>query len=199
MVSMKSLLTAGVFLAAMPCATAVGAPEGDAALQRMHGAFVEAFVDSDGFGMRRVTPMMAHMRHYQSDGLGDGRCVVDVELVGVARHDPAVVHTAHFMGFQHRDERSAAPAPVASIRGLQAWERDALAALTAGSAMVVRTTPSGMRAMGPIRARQACLACHDGYREGDVLGALSYGVGRLAAPARSPEKRICQPGHVLSP
>ncbi|HEY1036925.1 MAG TPA: hypothetical protein VGE09_18260, partial [Pseudoxanthomonas sp.] len=52
---------------------AIGAPiargqtpgEDDAALRRMHDAFVEAFIDSQGFGKRRVTPMMARMRHYQ--------------------------------------------------------------------------------------------------------------------------------------
>ena len=199
MASMRSLLVPAVLLAAIPCVTAGRAPEGDAALQRMHGEFVEAFVDSDGFGRRRVTPMMVRMRHYQFEGIGeDGRCVVDVELIGVARHDPAVVHGAHFMGFQHRDDDAAAFVPVTSTRGLQAWERDALAALKAGSGMVVRATPAGTRAMGPIRARPACLACHEGYREGDVLGALSYGVGRLAVPAHAPESRSCQPERITS-
>ena len=49
-------------------AIAIGAPiarsqtsEDDAALHRMHDAFVEAFIDSQGFGKRRVTPMMVRM------------------------------------------------------------------------------------------------------------------------------------------
>jgi len=199
MASMRSLLVPAVLLAAMPCATAGRASEGGAALQRMHGEFIEAFVDSEGFGRRRVTPMMVRMRHYQFEGIGDdGSCIVDVELVGVARHDPAVVHGAHFMGFQHRDDDAAAFVPTAPTRGLQAWERDALAALKTGSGMVVRATPTGLRAMGPIRARPACLACHEGYREGDVLGALSYGLGRLAVPAHAPESRSCQLERITS-
>ena len=199
MASMRSVLVSAAFLAAVPGATSGTASEADIALQRMHGEFVEAFVDSEGFGRRRVTPMMVRMRHYQFEGIGDdGRCVTDVELVGVARHDPAVVHGAHFMGFQHRDDDAAAFVPTAPIRGLQAWERDALAALTAGSAMVVRATPAGMRAMGPIRARPACLACHGQYREGDVLGALSYGLGRLAVPPHAPGPQYCRPERITS-
>ena len=199
MASMRSVLVSAAFLAAVPGATSGTASEADVALQRMHGEFVEAFVDSEGFGRRRVTPMMVRMRHYQFEGIGDdGRCVTDVELVGVARHDPAVVHGAHFMGFQHRDDDAAAFVPMAPTRSLQAWERDALAALKAGSGMVVRATPTGTRAMGPIRARAACLACHEGYREGDVLGALSYGLGRLAVPAHAPASRSCQPERITS-
>jgi len=189
-----------VGLMAMPSATASRAVEDEEALRRMHGEFVDAFVDSEGFGRRRVTPMMARMRHYQFEGVGDdGRCVLDMELVGVARHDPAVVHGAHFMGFQHRDADAAASVPMTSTRALQAWERDALVALKAGSGIVVQTTPTGTRAMGPIRARAACLACHDGHREGDVLGALSYGLGHLAAPAQAPGSRSCQPERITSP
>ncbi|WP_062352284.1 hypothetical protein [Pseudoxanthomonas mexicana] len=186
-------------LAAMPPATAGRTGEGDEALQRMHGEFVEAFVDSEGFGKRRVTPMMQRMRHYQFAGVGDdGRCVLDVELVGVARHDPAVVHVAHFMGFQHRDDDAAAFVPPTRTRGLQAWEREALSTLVAGSGMVVRETPTGTRAMGAIRARPACLACHDDRREGDVLGALSYGLGRLATPAQAEGAPYCRPERVTS-
>jgi len=112
MASMRWWWLAPVVLMAMPSATASRADEGDEALRRMHGEFVDAFVDSEGFGRRRVTPMMLRMRHYRFEGIeDDGRCVLDVELVGVARHDPAVVHGAHFMGFQHRDDDAVASVP----------------------------------------------------------------------------------------
>ena len=195
MARMRWLLPAlVVVVATLPVATAGRADDGAAALRRMHGEFVDAFVDSRGFGKRRVTPMMARMRRYQFEGIGgDGRCVLDVELVGVARHDPPVVHGANFMGFQHRDGDAAAPAATAPTRGLHAWERDALSELAAGRDLVVRATPGGERAMGPIRARRDCLACHADRREGDVLGALSYGLGRVAASPQEPDRRFCRP------
>jgi len=188
------LLACIVVLAAAPAARGGGANDSRTALLQMHGEFVDAFIDSQGFGKRRVTPMMAKMRHYQFEGVDEeGRCVLDVELVGVARHDPPVVHGATFLGFQHRDDDAAMPLPPMSTRGLQAWERDALAALVAGADIVKHAGPGGERAMGPIRARPDCLACHRDRREGDVLGALSYGLGRIAMPADAPERRFCQP------
>ena len=182
-------------------AIAIGAPiarsqtsEDDAALHRMHDAFVEAFIDSQGFGKRRVTPMMVRMRHYQFEGVGEqGRCVFDVELVGVARHDPPVVHSAGFMGFQHRDGDAAMPALHTSRRPLREWERQALARLIGGADIVVDAGPGGERAMGPIRARPDCLACNRDHREGEVLGALSYGLGRITVAPDVPDRRDCRP------
>jgi len=187
------LLACVVALAAAPAARG-SANDSRTALLRMHGEFVDAFIDSQGFGKRRITPMMAQMRRYQFEGIdGDGRCVLEVELVGVARHDPPVVHAASFMGFQHRDDVTAIPLSSMSLRGLQAWERDALATLVAGADIVLHEGPDGMRSMAPIRARAECLACHRDRREGDVLGALSYRLGRIATPADAPDRRFCQP------
>ncbi len=188
------LLAFVVVVATAPAAIRSNANEGNAALLRMHGEFVDAFVDSQDFGMRRVTPMMARMRHYQFEGFGEGgRCVFDVELVGVARHDPPVVHAATFMGFQHSAGDAGAMAPSPSIRGLQAWERNGLSRLMAGGDIVVQATPGGARMMGPIRARPDCLYCHRGHREGDVLGALSYGLGHIVASPDDPGRRSCRP------
>ena len=38
-----------------------------------------------------------------------------------------------------------------------------------------------------------CLACHARSREGDVLGALSYGLGRVAGSAEASDRRSCVP------
>lgn len=184
--------------ACAPLAIAGAVHDDDPALRRMHGEFVDAFVDSRGFGRMRVTPMMARMREAGFNALDEhGRCVIDVELVGVARHDPPVVHAARFMGFQHPDGDPGLRASPASTRGLQPWEREALAALQAGTELVVRNTPRGERAMGAIRARPACLSCHEDHREGDVLGALGYGLGRLSMPAQA-SSPACQPERATS-
>ncbi|MEL1263610.1 hypothetical protein [Pseudoxanthomonas putridarboris] len=167
--------------------------DGDApALQRMHEAFVEAFVESDGFGPRRVTPMMVQMRRYEFDGIGDsGRCVHDVELIGIARHDPPLVHAGRFMGFQHANAESG-QAPGHPTRDLSGWESDMLGLLASGQSLVVHDVAGSTRAMGPIRARGECLACHARAREGDLLGALSYGLGRIETPPGNPERRFCR-------
>lgn len=187
MMSMRRWMLIGIMaVTCAPLATMGGVPGDDAVLRRMHDAFVDAFVDSQGFGKTRVTPMMVRMRHYQFEGIGDsGRCVLDVELVGIARHDPPVVYPANFMGFQHHDGDAALRPPVMPVRSLHKWEREAVAALGTGKQIVMRAQPKGERAMGAIRARPACLTCHTGSREGDVLGALSYGLGRVAADRRS--------------
>jgi len=187
MMSMRRWMLVGIMaVTCAPLATTGGVPGDDAALRRMHDAFVDAFVDSQGFGKTRVTPMMVRMRHYRFEGIGDsGRCVLDVELVGIARHDPPVVYPANFMGFQHHDGDAALGPPVMPVRTLSVWERQAVATLKAGQHIVLHITPGGERAMGSIRARPACLTCHTGSREGDVLGALSYGLGRVAADRRS--------------
>ena len=177
-----------------PLATKGSAPGDDAALRRMHEDFVDAFVSSQGFGKARVTPMMMRMRHYRFAGMGDdGRCVLDVELVGIARHDPPVVYPASFMGFQHHDRDTGVRAPAMPVRLLSAWERDAVATLKTGRHIVLQATSGGERAMGAIRARPDCLACHARSREGDVLGALSYGLGRIATSAQAPDQRSCVP------
>jgi hypothetical protein len=177
-----------------PLATTGSVLGDEAALRRMHEDFVDAFVNSQGFGKTRVTPMMVRMRHYQFEGIGgSGRCVHDVELIGIAWHDPPVVYPANFMGFQHEGGDAGLRLPVMPARSLQAWERDAVAALGTGQEIVRHALPGGERAMGAIRARRDCLTCHTRSREGDVLGALSYGLGHLVVPAQASDPRSCRP------
>ena len=59
------------------------------------------------------------------------------------------------------------------------------------------TAPADARAIAAIRARPACLSCHEDHREGDVLGALGYGLGRLTIPSQSASPS-CQPDRVTS-
>lgn len=189
----RRMLIPAMVVVCTPLLTAGSVP-GEAALHRMHAAFVDAFVDSQGFGKTRVTPMMERMRHYRFEGIGEtGRCVLDVELIGLARHDPPVVYPANFMGFQHHDGDTALRAPAMPVRTLHAWEREAVATLKAGQNIVLHTAPDGERAMGAIRARRDCLSCHADNREGDVLGALSYGLGRIGGSASAPDQRACMP------
>ncbi len=154
-------------------------------LLRMHDDFVLAFVDSAGFGRMRITPMMRTMQDYRTRG-ERSLWVENVELVGIAKHDPPVVFASPFMGFQHVEGDQ--PASPRGDRGRPptADERAALRALARGERLVVEAQGDGLRAIGAIRAADECLGCHRKARAGDMLGALIYRLRpapREAAPA----------------
>ena len=75
-------------------------PDLRSVLQRIHTDYVDAFVVSEGFGKSRLTPMMRLLWNPYSIDDGELR-VRDVQLVGIAKHDPPVVYTSAFQGFEH--------------------------------------------------------------------------------------------------
>lgn len=183
----------GVVGAAPPAADSMGAgPAGaddapPAELLRMHDDFVSAFVESDGFGYARVTPMMRVMHRYRTQGQ-PSLWVANVALVGIARHDPPVVFASPFQGFLHAPDMPSgseiAVRPRPEGRPLTQAEQDAVRALESGVPLLVHADGDGLRATGPIRARSECLACHKGKHEGDLLGAFVYTLRPLPPDAR---------------
>ncbi len=167
LVAMVSVLTAAAW------ASAVGrdAPARDELL-RMHDDFVLAFVQSEGFGMRRITPMMQVMQRYRTHG-ETALWVADLQLIGIARHDPPVVFSSAFQGFQHSEE-GMAPAPRREGRPLTDAERADVRALEDGQKLVVQPQGEALRVTGPVRAASECLGCHKDKRAGDLLGAFVY-------------------------
>ncbi len=154
-------------------ASAVGrAPPAEDALLRMHDDFVLAFVQSEGFGRARVTPMMRVMHDYRTRG-ETKLWIQDLQLIGIARHDPPVVFSSAFQGFQHAEEGMAL-APRREGRPLTDAERADVRALESGQRLVVHPQEDGLRAIGPIRAGDECLGCHKDKRAGDLLGAFVY-------------------------
>ena len=158
-----------------------------AALLRMHDDFVSAFVESDGFGYARVTPMMRLLHGYRTSG-DTPLHVADVALVGIAKHDPPVVFASPFQGFLHAPDmpsgRGVVVRPRPEGRPLTQAERDAVRALEDGAPLRVHADGDGLRATGPIRARSECLGCHKGKRTGDLLGAFVYTLAPVPADAR---------------
>lgn len=162
-----------------------GAEAGDGPprhLLRMHDDFVLAFVDSEGFGRTRLTPMQRLRNTYRTGG-ATPMWVERLELIGIAKHDPPQVFSAGFDAFQHPETGGPRP-PRRQDRRLSADERAALRALEAGERLVVRTEADGLRVVGPISAGGECLGCHRGARAGDMLGALVYTLRPLPASAR---------------
>lgn len=151
------------------------------ALLKMHDAFVLAFVDSRGFGMTRM-PAMAPMLH--KPVAGTPWFVANLELVGVAKHDPPRVFGGPMaMDIFHRpDERF--PLSRDDGRAMVAEEANALHDLDAGERLIVVPEGVGLRVTGAIRAGDECLGCHKNKRAGDMLGAFVYHLQPVEADPR---------------
>lgn len=142
-------------------------------LTAMHADYLDAFVHSDGFGMRRVSPMMRLMQSGELRLDSQRLRVEDVQMIGIAKHDPPVVHQGGMLKFQH-GEQGPELLPGVAQRPLNAQEVDAVRRLQAGGRIVSLPTPGAASAVGPIRATAECLQCHQSKKEGDLLGAFVY-------------------------
>lgn len=150
-------------------------------LSRMHDDAVLAFIDSEGFGMRRL-PAMSKILHRQ---VKDTHWfIAHLELIGVAKHDPPQVFSNE-MSIFHRPDKDMPP-PRAMSRAITTWEGEALRNLDAGQDLVVANMGAGLRVVGAIRAGDECLGCHKNKRAGDVLGAFVYVLQPL--PTEMPAK-----------
>jgi len=137
-------------------------------LLRMHDSGVLSFIDSEGFGEMRLPPTN-EMLHRKP--VGTKLFVLNIELVGIARHNPPKVFSTtsifHVPNKKHPLRRGTG-------RSMTAWERQAVRDLDAGQRLVIRKEGEDMRVMGPIHAGDECLGCHKDKRAGDMLGALVY-------------------------
>ena len=180
------LLAMASVLAVAGWASAVGRDTpGHDELLRMHDDFVLAFVQSEGFGRMRVTPMMRVMSNYRTRG-DKPLWVQDLEMIGIARHDPPVVFSSAFQGFQHSEQGMALAARPGG-RPLTDAERADVRALEEGQRLVVRPQGDALRVVGPISAGNECLGCHKDKRAGDLLGAFVYTMRPL--PSEFPATR----------
>lgn len=178
LVAMMSLAAAAAWASAVDR----DAPAQDELL-RMHDDFVLAFVDSEGFGRMRVTPMMRVMHGYRTRG-ETPLWVADLQLIGIARHDPPVVFSSAFQGFQHTEEGMTL-APRREGRPLTEAERADLRALEDGQKLVIQPQGEVLRVTGPVRAASECLGCHKDKRAGDLLGAFVYTLRPLPEEPRT--------------
>lgn len=178
------LIAMASVLAVAGWASAVGRDTpGQDELLRMHDDFVLAFVQSEGFGRMRVTPMMRVMSSYRTRG-ETPLWVQDLQLIGIARHDPPVVFSSAFQGFQHSDEGMALAARPGG-RPLTDAERAEVGALEDGRRLVVQPQGDALRVVGPISAGHECLGCHKDKRAGDLLGAFVYTLRPLPEAPRT--------------
>lgn len=138
----------------------------------MHTYFNERFLESPGNGVGRMIadPMRVHDSMRLRITSNDAYKLEAVELVGIVMHDNPV-------GFR-RAVHSGSSAFLAP-RPLTAFEKRALVELTAGETVAVDADKGGRNVVGALRAKRECLQCHKSYKDGDLLGALSYRLTRV--------------------
>lgn len=168
------LLAVAAAVASVGGAFAVGREGVSRELLRMHDDFVLAFIDSEGFGQRRL-PAMSEVLHRQV--AGTRWFVAHLELIGVAKHDPPRVFASE-MSIFHQPSKKTPPLRTSS-RAIVPWEQQALRDLDAGQPLIVEKQGAGLRVVGAIRAGDECLGCHEKKRAGDMLGAFVYSLQPL--------------------
>jgi hypothetical protein len=172
-------LTAGA--AIVGWSSAVGREGPPRELLRMHDDVVLAFIDSEGFGQRRL-PAMSGVLHKPVDG--SHWYVAHLELIGVAKHNPPRVFSNEMSIFHQRSK--ATPPPRTTGRAMTVQEKQALRDLDAGQRLIVEKQGKGLRVVGAIRAGGECIGCHKNKRAGDMLGAFVYSLWPI--PAETPAK-----------
>lgn len=110
-----------------------------------------------------------------------------IDLIGLVKYDKPVVYSS---------EKAAETKEVVK-RELDDFEMVALNTLHKGEDLAAHSRDGHIRMLGAVRANASCIKCHDGAKEGDLLGAFSYtlreaeyksGIGRFGgAPKAAPK------------
>jgi hypothetical protein len=131
------------------------------AAKHAHERTINVFTTASGFGFVR-------MRVFTNPrGIETGAKEIDrAELVSLLKEEQPAAYVL--------DEMATPPrARVARRRSLDEFEERGLQAVRHG-ADLVWSPEAPQRMFGAVRARQGCLDCHPGVREGDLLGAFSH-------------------------
>jgi hypothetical protein len=141
---------------------------------QMHSYFESCFLRASGFGYERMIapPMVVDDFMWMKRDSG-GYKLGTLELIGIAKHESPVV----FVDILHR-----VPEASRETRALTAFEAKAVDSLRGGGDIVVDEGPKRRLVVGALRADATCLKCHQGIKEGDLLGALSYRLDRAILP-----------------
>jgi hypothetical protein len=131
------------------------------AAKRAHERTIDLFTTASGFGFVRMFVFP------NSRGIATGAKGIDrAELVSLLKEEQPAAYVL--------DEMATPPrARAARRRSLDEFEERGLQAVRRGAALVW-SPEAPNRMFGAVRARQECIDCHSGAREGDLLGAFSY-------------------------
>jgi hypothetical protein len=132
----------------------------------LHAYYVDRFLASEGNGISRVLqwPMSIRESMRLRTTSRDTYRLESFDLIGIGKHPNPVA----FLGRDHQTV-----ATLRQTRPLTAFEKKAVAELSAGEDVAIWTGKSERVVVGALRAQKDCLTCH-GAKMGDLLGALSY-------------------------
>ena len=135
----------------------------------MHADYAARFESTRGFGLSRMAQPPLLDRSGILD-LGHTRYAIQsIELVGLMQHNGPVVYAPAYHG-QPVDSIKA------KVRGMTEFERAALESFSGGDDIAISPADDAgvLRCMGTLRAKHACVQCHQDKKNGDLLGAFSY-------------------------
>jgi hypothetical protein len=143
-------------------------------LAQLHMSGLLDFVNVSGFGYIKDRD---HVAGFQSHGFSKMPETAELriqrlELIGLVKHAKPVVYVGKEL--PRMEELKGAP-----TRGLSDFELVGVAALARGDDLFVCETPQSVLMVGAIRSVAQCVDCHGGER-GDLLGAFSYSLSRVA-------------------
>jgi hypothetical protein len=158
----------------------LASPFNQDALGRFHMQQVNAFGQSIGFGMPRVTqPTMWEPALLSAQLELNGHRPANFQrtqfkLVSVLLHSPPVAYVSIPRGEGRHNSYAVKMATPAASRPIDPFEAAALARLQDGENLVVKHFGNELRLFGAVRAQASCLSCHEAASEGTLLGAFSY-------------------------
>jgi hypothetical protein len=143
--------------------------------EEMHEYYIRRFESAEGFGLSRMPQPPMLDRTGILHLAGQRYSIERLELVGLQTGPEPVVYVPlrHNLPFKRTDFQS---------RQLSSFERRALDVLRLGQT-VERSRgvdPDTVEIMGALRGDGSCLKCHRDVKEGELLGAFSYRLRRIA-------------------
>jgi len=147
---------------------------GDPNLHALHGAYLREFIEHEGFGNYRVLLVADKDGNVVANGpprsveLEGETYSVRRRLIGASRHPEPRLYEPHWLSMRHLKK--------VKWSALDATDAEAIQMLRDGKELVA--SGNRLRAVGAVRARKACLECHE-VEVGDLLGALRYDLERV--------------------
>ena len=174
--------------------------------ESMHEDNVDKFIKSPGLGMSRRVDTVEDAKEDEKESVASALSrqvsigdqvfsIKSIELIGIAKHDPPVmflnpiVHSispkeqpleaeASKDTLSQQQSTAANKATKHDFRELTDYEQAVISTFRKGGELTIRAVKNDRVVLGPIRAKQDCIQCHEGTKKGDVLGAFSYRLTR---------------------
>jgi len=177
-------------------------------IELLHERAVAWFVSRPGAGISRIADRVPvgdlPVLHQVIELQGDTLSVKDVQLIGIAKHDPPVAFVLDDSIVAKSTRGLLGDAPGVPHKGmlhtfkprpLTANEERAIEAMRddpARNIVVAERAPESPRApvgvVGAIRAGTSCLSCHE-VKEGELLGAFSYAL-EVVPVSKTPAEQL---------